>query len=54
MMKETLTECLKIILGNITPNELQVEAVRGSVKILKGALWNEAMRTKLHSLVHES
>ena len=38
MIKKTLTEYLKIILGNITPNELQVETVRGSVKILKRAL----------------
>ena len=38
MMKKTLTEYLKIIPGNITPNELQVEAVRGSVKMLKRAL----------------
>ena len=38
MIKETLTEYLKIIPGNITPNELHVEAVRGSVKILKRAL----------------
>ena len=32
MMKKALTEYLKIILGNITPYDLQVEAVRGSVK----------------------
>ena len=38
MIKKTLTESLKIILGNIAPNELQVEAVRGSLKILKRAL----------------
>jgi len=38
MIKKTLTEYLKIIPGNITPNGLQVEAVRGSVKILKRAL----------------
>ena len=38
MIKKTLTEYLKIIPGNITPNELQVEALRGSVKILKRAL----------------
>ena len=38
MIKKPLTENLKIILGNITTNELQVEAVRGSVKILKRAL----------------
>ena len=38
LIKKTLTECLKIIPGNITPNELQVEALRGSVTILKRAL----------------
>ena len=38
MIKKTLPEDLKIIQGNITPNELQMEAVRGSVKILKRAL----------------
>ena len=38
MKKKTLAEYLKIILGNITTNELQVEDVRGSVKILKRAL----------------
>ena len=35
MIKKMLTWYLKIIPGNITTNELQVEAVRGSVKILK-------------------
>ena len=35
MIRKTITEYLKIILRNITPNELQVEAVRSSVKILK-------------------
>jgi len=38
MKKKTRTEYLKIILWNITTNELQVEDVRGSVKILKRAL----------------
>ena len=38
MKKKPLSEYLKIIPGNITRNELQVEAVRGSVKILKRAL----------------
>ena len=38
IIKKTLTEYLKIIPGTITPNELQVEAVRGSLKILKRAL----------------
>uniref|UniRef100_A0A8C4QGM7 C2H2-type domain-containing protein n=1 Tax=Eptatretus burgeri TaxID=7764 RepID=A0A8C4QGM7_EPTBU len=38
MINKTLTEYLKIIPGNITTNGLQVEAVRGSVKILKRAL----------------
>ena len=38
MIKKTLTEYLKSIPGNITTNELQVEAVRGSVKILKRVL----------------
>ena len=37
MIKKTITENLKIILGNITTNELQVEVVGGSVKILKRA-----------------
>ena len=54
MIKKTFIKYLKTILGNITTNELQVEAVRGSVKILKRALWNEATRRKFHSLVHES
>ena len=54
MMKKTLTEYLKIIPGNITTNEWQVEAVRDSMKILKRALCNEATRTKLYSAVHES
>ena len=43
MIMKTLTEYLKIILGNITTNKLQVEAVRGSVKNLKRALG-----TRLH------
>ena len=38
MIKKTLTEHLNITPRNITTNELQVEAVRGSVKILKRAL----------------
>ena len=38
MEKKPRTEYLKIIPGNITTNELQVEDVRGSVKILKRAL----------------
>ena len=38
MIKKTLTENLKTIPRNITPNKLQVEAVNGSVKILKRAL----------------
>ena len=38
MIKKTLTESLKIIPGNITTNEVQVEAVRDSVKIVKRAL----------------
>ena len=38
MMKKTFTEYLKIIPGNITTNDLQVEAVRGSVKIFERAL----------------
>ena len=37
MIKKTLPECLKIIPGNITPNKVQVEAVRGSVTIMKRA-----------------
>ena len=38
MRKKTLNEYLKIIPGNITTKELQVEAVTGPVKILKRAL----------------
>ena len=38
MMTKNLTEILKTIPGNITKNELQLEAVRGSVTILKTAL----------------
>ena len=38
MMNKTLTEYLKIIPGNIATNELQEEAVRGSVKSLKRAI----------------
>jgi len=38
MIKKTLPEYLEIIPGNITTHELQVEAVRGSMKILKRAL----------------
>ena len=37
MIRKTLTEYLNIT-GNIIPNKLQVEAVRGSVKILKRVL----------------
>jgi len=36
--KKTLSDDLKIIPGNITTNKLQLEAVRGSGKILKRAL----------------
>ena len=35
---KNLTEILKTILGNITTNELQPEAVQGSVTIVKRAL----------------
>ena len=35
---KNLPEVLKTIPGNITTNELQLEAVRGSVTILKRAL----------------
>ena len=38
MMKKNLTEILKTIPGNITTNELQLEAVLGSAKILKRGL----------------
>ena len=38
MMKKNLTEILKTIPGNITTNKLQLEAVQGSVTILKRAL----------------
>ena len=38
MMKKNLTEILKTIPGNITTNELQMEAIPGSVTILKRAL----------------
>ena len=38
MMKKNLTEILKTIPGNITSNELQLEAVLASVTTLKRAL----------------
>ena len=38
MMTKNLTEILKTIPGHIIPNELQLEAVRGSVTILKRVL----------------
>ena len=38
IIKKNLTKILKTISGNITTNELQLEAVRGSVTILKRAL----------------
>ena len=38
IIKKKLTKILKIISGNITTNELQLEVVRGSVTILKRAL----------------
>ena len=38
MMKKNLTEILKTIPGNITTNELQLEAVLGSAKIPKRGL----------------
>ena len=38
MKTKNLTEKLKTIPGNITTNELQLEAVRGSATILKRAL----------------
>ena len=38
MIKKNLTEVLKTIPGNITTHELQLEAVRGLVTILKRAL----------------
>ena len=38
MMKKNLTEILKIFPGNITTNKLQLDAVLGSVMILKRAL----------------
>ena len=38
MIKKNLTKILQTIPGNITTNELQLEAVRGSVTILKRAL----------------
>ena len=38
MTNKTVNEYLKIIPGNFTPNELKVEAVRVSVKILKNAI----------------
>ena len=42
MKKKNLIKILQTIPGNITTNELQLEAVRGSVTILK-----RAHRTKL-------
>ena len=38
LMLKNVTEILKTIPGNITTNERQLEAVRGSVMILKRAL----------------
>ena len=38
VIKKNLTEILVTIVGNITTNELQLEAVRGSMMILKRAL----------------
>ena len=38
MMTKNLTDILKTIPGNITTNELQLEAVCGSLMILKRAL----------------
>ena len=38
MMTKNLTEIFKTTPGNIITNELQLEAVRGSVTILKRAL----------------
>ena len=38
IIKMNLTEILKTIPGNITTNELQLDAVRDSVTILKRAL----------------
>ena len=38
IMKKNLTETLKTIPGNITTNELQLEAVQGLVTILKRVL----------------
>ena len=38
MMTKNLTEILKTIPGNITTNKLQLEAVLGSVMILKRTL----------------
>ena len=53
MIKKTLNEYLKIIPGNITTNELQVEAVKKFSEDSEKSPWNEAMGTKFHSLVHE-
>ena len=53
VMTKNLTELLKTIPGNITTNELQLEAVLGSVTILKRAL-DTKLKTKLHSLVRKS
>ena len=38
VMTKNLTDILNTILGNITTNKLQLEAVLGSVAILKRAL----------------
>ena len=54
MIKKTLTEYLKTILGNITTNELQSGGCQKFSEDIKKSPWNEAMRMKLHSLVHES
>ena len=49
-MMKNLTEILKTIPGNITPNELQLEAVRGSATILKRALGTKLWEQKTSQL----
>ena len=50
MMKKNLTEILKTIPGNITTNELQLEAVLGSVTILKRGLGTKLGEQKTSQL----
>ena len=50
MMTKNLTEILQTIPGNITINKLQLEAVQGSVTILKRALGTKLSQQKTSQL----